>query len=1534
MLKRNKYFILTLVLTLAILLSTFATFRTSHAKSLISSIQQLNSPEYTVGTDTAGPVLKIAMDNLPKAEILKFNDLLSQFIALKGGKIDALTGNELEVISAMRNGLENIRILPGYLGSPIQIAAGISDRSKIPNLREKFNAFIAQIKADGTFAAMQKRWVDDNDMNMPFIDVPEKSDIHLTVGTTGLVMPFSFYVNSEVTGFDVELARRFAAHIGAEIEFKTYGFGSVLMSVKSGAVDIALSNLYVTPENKESITLSDTLFELNCVVAVRDDSKTSPALEPEPETGKFEAFRGKRIAVFTGSVQHDMVKKAIPSAEILYFESPANMIASLKSGKIDAIAADESIVTEFERENQDLTHVNENIGQGHTAFLFPKSPENNPLADEVNEYIRRMKSDGTLNELRAAWSGEDESKKVISDYSKLPAEKGTLRIAVDNTTPVFSYMRDRKLVGYDVDIIVRFCKEKGYKPEFSMIDFPGAIPAVGSGKCDIGMGGITITPERAETVRFSEPIYSFASFLVIRKPEEGTQSVSKKNDRIPAYKHLSDFDGKPIGMQPGIIDWDMWVAENLPHSKVLYYNTYPDLASALKTHKIEGFLVDYPVLAMMSAEDNSLTAVDEQIGKSFGYSFFYAKTESGKKLCDEMSEFIRKIKASGELDAVLSKWQGADEASKIPPDFKSLPAKNGTLTYAAEGSYPPFSYYKGTKLAGIDLDLAVRFCEAYGYGLDVQIMFFDATLPAVQSGKIDFAGDFTPSEEHEEAVYYSEPYCEAFSVMACLKDENEKSQNSEFDSLVGKRIGVQTGTTCAELVPERIPSAKLSYYDSLTDELTALRAGKVDAICCSLPAAIFTENADPTLVRIDPPLRETYLYPIFANNEKGKRLCDEYSAFLKTLWDNGTIDKLNEKWLGSDESARTVEDYSQFPNTNGSVRMAVDTSLVPFAYVKDNRIVGYDVDLAAMFCKAKGYSLEVENMPLTGVIASVKSGKSDFTQSLNKTPEREENTVFASTPAVKSGNVLLTVKSHDSDSMMTVNTMKLSDFKGKKIGLLVGSDSEAAIEDKIPGVDILFFESLSHILPSLRAHRIDAFYCAEPTAINMIQNHNDLAYVPEYVRTTKHTTMFSNSEKGRDLCREYADFLTTLSEDGTIDKLADKWIDNTDVSSQVTEDYSNLPAPNGTLKMAVTEGSIPFVFVKDKRIQGYDIDLAVMFCKAKGYGLKIEIMNHNGVLSSLETGKCDFSYSVQWTEERTKTVIFSPVPNAVTGSVLVVLKPNAETKAPVAASASNSDSTNSKPETQTLSKSVPSFFDDVKASFWKTFIREERWKLFIEGIANTMIITVMSIFCGILLGFTAFMFCRTGSRIANALTKFSVWLIKGTPNVVLIMILYYIIFGHVNISGIVVSIIAFTLTFGTSVYRMLTFGTGAVDKGQTEAAYALGFTDLQTFFTVVLPQAALHFMPSFKEEVTLLIKSTSIVGYIAVQDLTKMGDIVRSRTYEAFFPLIAVAAIYFVLAGLLNIIVTVIHTRITPSKRKPEDILRGIKTEGDEENHD
>lgn len=1727
MLKRNKYFLL----ILTILLLSFGTSQASHGKNLASSILQLNGPEYTVGTDQDGAMLDLVKAEFPDARKEYFSDKTGGYAALLSGKIDAFVENRYEADYDLKNGLKGVKILPGSLGEGVKISAGLSKTSSIPGLEEKFNSFIARSKSEGLIDSMIKRWVYGS-AEMPDIDVPEKSDVRLTLGTTGLVVPFSFYASNKITGFDVELARRFAASIGAELEIRVYDFGGLLMALSTGEVDIALSNLYYSHENAGSLKFSDVMYTVEPVVIVREDMYSSSG------NGDFSAFNGKRIGVFTGSVQYEMVKEKIPGAEISYFDSMANIMTSLTSGKIDAAALDETIIAEFERANPDVMRLNDSLGDSHTGFLFPKSIRNNPLIDEINEYLRQIKSDGTLNEIRAIWSGTDESKKIIPDYSNFPATKGTLQIAVDNETALFSYMKNGKLVGHDVDLLVRFCREKGYKPEFKIINFTGLIAAVSARKCDIGAGGITITPERAESVNFSEPVFAVSSFLMIKKPaaqqsvvkrptisdfngkiiaansgtlhpdivmevlpkarllrfdgdmnvftalmngkadaavedeiilrgflkehgdyefvdgflktfdngfifaktqegsklrdefneylnriksdgtlqsiydlwfgddesvkelpdyeaypdtngvidiavyaevppmdyvkngrpagyepdiavrfckdrgyrpritignfdsiipavlndrakiglavftitEERKESVNfsdsiytggsrlivpKKSARIPKYSRLSELDGKPVGMQPGILDWEEWVAKNLPHSKVHYYNTYPDLASALKSHKIEGFLVDSPVLALMAAEDDKLAAIDEPVGEIFGYSFGFAKTEAGKKLSDEMSQFIRKLKASGELDAILSKWQGSDETVKVIADFKSLPATNGTLTFAIEGSYPPFNYYKGTKIAGIDVDIAVKFCEAYGYGLNVTTVVWDAMIPGLISGKVDFVPNFTPSPEHEEAVNYSEPYCQAYSVMACLKaDENNSASVSSLrlSDFQGKNVGLMIGSDSAKAIEDKIPGVKILFFDSPSQILPSLRSHRIDAFYCAEPTAKNIIQTYNDLAYVPEYVRMTQHTTMFPSTEKGRKLCGEYADFLKALTEDGTMDILNEKWItGTDESKQVTEDYSNLPATNGTLTMAVTEGLMPFVFAKDNRIQGYDIDLAVMFCKAKGCGLKIDVMNHNGVLSSLQTGKCDFSYSVQWTEERDKTMLFSPVPNAVTGSVLVVLKQKSVG-------MKLSDFSTKRIGVPTATSNAEIVEEVLPDAELVYFDSPAEMLPALRQGKIDAFSCAVPTVIFIMDENHDIEYISEPLKKSYHSATFTPSEKGRRLRDEYSAFVKNLWEDGTIDKLFSKWFKEGE-EARKTEDYSKLPAVKGTLRMAVDVAMIPFVYIRDNRVQGYDIDLAVMFCKAEGYGLELVPISRLGALEAVKSGKCDFSYAMAQTEEREKSVVFASVPNSENDNVLVVLKPvTAQSTKPA--------------------DDEPSFFEELDSSFEKTFVREERWRLFAEGILNTMTITILSIFFGILLGFTAFMFCRTGSRIANAVTKFSVWLIKGTPNVVLLMILYYIIFGHVNISGIVVSIIAFTLTFGTSVYRMLTFGTGAVDNGQTEAAYALGFTDLQTFFTVVLPQAALHFMPSLREEVTLLIKSTSIVGYIAVQDLTKMGDIVRSRTYEAFFPLIAVALIYFVLAGILNSVVTVIQTRITPSKRKPVDILKGIDTKG------
>ena len=979
------------------------------------------------------------------------------------------------------------------------------------------------------------------------------------------------------------------------------------------------------------------------------------------------------------------------------------------------------------------------------------------------------------------------------------------------------------------------------------------------------------------------------------------------------YINRSDFDGKRIAVNTGTIHGEV-INEVLPSAEVLYFEADADVIGAVLTGKADAYAQDEEILKQIVKENDNLTMADGYL-KTFDNALIFTKTSKGDKLRNEFNEYLMRIKSDGTLEKINDIWLGYDENLKTVLEYEKLPDLNGTIRITINNETPPFEYVKDGRIIGLEVDVIARFCKEKGYKPVLVPGNFSSLIPAVASKKCDIGiGSITITEERAQSVNFSEPIYTGGSRLLILKSNAEASSvqvGNDGSDFAGKKIGVQVGTTCAELVPKQFPSAEVSFFNSITDSLTALKTGKISAVCCALPSAVYVMNEEPNLEILEPYLHEAYLYSIFVNSDRGKELCEEYSAFLKTLWDDGTIEELKNKWLGSDESKKTVEDYSRLPATNGTLKMAVDTSIVPFAYVKDNKIVGHAVDLAVRFCKAKGYGLEISDMSLSAVIAAVKAGKCDFTQAMTKSKERGENTLFASSPSMKSGNVLLVMKNNNN----TVDKEFLA-LAGKRIGVVTGSTHPQIVAKYVPTAELVYFYNAADEITALKAGKIDAYCAGIPFLRRMKAMDGSIIPYGKQLTFTEGAPIFQKNEKGEKLCAQFSEFAKACWDNGTIKELEAFWFDQEE-SKCIMKDYSNLPAPNGVLKAAVNEVSQPFVYFKDNRIIGYDIDFVVRFCEAYGYGLEIVPMRFSGIIPAVTTGKCDFGIgAITITDERKESVLFS-YPHTRTGNMFAVRKdmavPNTE---------------------ETEIKSEPSFFDELKASFERTFMREERYKLFIDGIINTMIITTLSIIFGTMLGFILHIFCRSGNIFANLLTDFSMWLIRGTPVVVLLMILYYIIFGSVDIKGIWVAVMAFTMTFGTAFYRMLKFGTGAIDKGQNEAAYALGFTDNQTFFKVILPQAALHFMPTYKAEVTTLIKSTSIVGYIAVQDLTKMGDIVRSRTYEAFFPLIAVAAIYFILAGILNFIVNIIQVRITPSKRKPKNILRGIKLSGGDNNHD
>ena len=225
---------------------------------------------------------------------------------------------------------------------------------------------------------------------------------------------------------------------------------------------------------------------------------------------------------------------------------------------------------------------------------------------------------------------------------------------------------------------------------------------------------------------------------------------------------------------------------------------------------------------------------------------------------------------------------------------------------------------------------------------------------------------------------------------------------------------------------------------------------------------------------------------------------------------------------------------------------------------------------------------------------------------------------------------------------------------------------------------------------------------------------------------------------------------------------------------------------------------------------------------------------------------------------------------------------------------------------------------ELKSSFISNFIDDNRWRYITDGLKITLLVTVFAVLIGEVLGFLIAIdrttHDKTGKlKILNAICKVYLTVIRGTPVVVQLMIIYFIIFGSVDISKVVVAIVAFGINSGAYVAEIFRSGIMSIDNGQFEAGRSLGFNYAQTMMYIVMPQAFKNVLPTLCNEFISLLKETSVSGYIALQDLTKGGDIIRSRTYDAFMPLIAVALIYLAMVMIFTKLVSLLERRLRNS---------------------
>lgn len=455
----------------------------------------------------------------------------------------------------------------------------------------------------------------------------------------------------------------------------------------------------------------------------------------------------------------------------------------------------------------------------------------------------------------------------------------------------------------------------------------------------------------------------------------------------------------------------------------------------------------------------------------------------------------------------------------------------------------------------------------------------------------------------------------------------------------------------------------------------------------------------------------------------------------------------------------------------------------------------------------------------------------------------------------------------------------LDELTGHKLGLMEGSVqasyAEANLKDK--GVELVYFPSIPDGLMAVRQGAADVFFGNPLATFNEAfkSQHMKICLNVEEIEALTGYGL----KKGNDGLRNELDsFIDKLKDSGELDEILSRWLspDNTDFHDTYRLDpIPSIPSGKGKiLKIGISENNPPATIMVDNKWTGYEIEILQRFAEEYGYQLKVTSYTFNNLIPAVNSGLEDIIASTLiLTEERKQKIDFSHV-TVNLHTALIVADPGY--------------------------KPSGTLWQRIKASAYSSLVKENRWRLIVQGFKATLVIALSSFFLGCIFGGLVCSLRMSRKKWKRALAKAYIYFMRNTPILVFIMILFYVVFAGSGLSPICVAIIAFSLNSAAFIAEIYRAGIQSVDRGQTEAAVALGFTNLRAFFNIVVPQAAKQSLPVFTNECITLLKGTSIVGYISIIDLTKASDLIRSSSFEAFFPLLLITVVYFILASIIT----------------------------------
>ena len=468
---------------------------------------------------------------------------------------------------------------------------------------------------------------------------------------------------------------------------------------------------------------------------------------------------------------------------------------------------------------------------------------------------------------------------------------------------------------------------------------------------------------------------------------------------------------------------------------------------------------------------------------------------------------------------------------------------------------------------------------------------------------------------------------------------------------------------------------------------------------------------------------------------------------------------------------------------------------------------------------------------------------------------------------------------------------------------MLGSVHDSYARGKYPSSEILEYHTVPDMIMALTSGKVDVAIIGNVTLKNIMKKDDRIGIYEDSLYSNPLGCGFN--KESTPLKDQYNVFLGEIKANGIYGDMVSRWM----IRDIFEMPQIETPAKNGELKVGVvTSIGFPYSGIQDGKNVGFDIELSQRFAAYIGKKFVPVDLVFSSMLASLKTKKIDMaSCSMMITEERLKQIDFSDPYYSATACIIALKKNIGKEQS---AKMGYTDDGTHKGQVK------KSFLKGISESFYNNIILEKRYLLIIDGLKLTILLSLLSAIFGTTIGGLICFMRMSRRKILSITAKIYISILRGTPVLVLLMIIYYVVFASVNINPALVAVIAFGLNFGAYSSEMFRTSIESVDIGQKEAGIAIGLSKIQTFLHVILPQALRHALPVYKGEIISLVKMTSIVGYIAVQDLTKASDIIRSRTFDAFFPLLMVAFIYLSLAWLLTWALDQVEVSVDPKRKR------------------